>query len=607
MNVLRWPLILLLVIAVCACCCAQAGNDAAPLGNPVLETATLRCIGAYWIIHGDDNRNGRVECYYRKAGTADWKRGPDLFRVERLAPPVYKDQGGKPRAPAIAVPDGAWLFAGSVFFLEPGTAYELKLNLVDPDGGAAEKILTAHTTAEPVAPQDAPQHHVIPGSGSGGGGDGTVSNPYKGFEAAQAAAKPGDIFLLHAGTYKGQFKIDKSGEAGKPIVWRGAGDGVVLFDGGHPADKLDNTGAVMDADDQHDVWFEKIDVRGAHILFRLNGAARIVIRRCHLYDGYFHVVGNTDPKKQMGHIFISDNRFEGTMKWPTTDQEWHEFPEVRAVWLGGTGNEVCYNRIQHVKDGVDMADCSRCDACDYHNNEISECFDDGCELDGSERNTRLYENRFTNVKMAISFQPVYGGPAYAVRNVVLNCQSGPFKQHNGPSGAVMIHNTIVKSGRPSELQTQETVYNAYSRNNLFIGTKDRAIHYDPKMVDCDYDYDGFGGASGDVFVKWNNVKYATFEELKKNAPIEKHAVLIDPSTVFASGLRAPETDQSVLDLKLGDVRLKEGTAAIDAGEVLPGFNDDFAGKAPDLGALEFGRELPQYGPRPEAAGSAKEK
>jgi hypothetical protein len=48
-----------------------------------------------------------------------------------------------------------------------------------------------------------------------------------------------------------------------------------------------------------------------------------------------------------------------------------------------------------------------------------------------------------------------------------------------------------------------------------------------------------------------------------------------------------------------DVRLKENSAAVDAGVALPGFNDGFAGKAPDLGAFEFGAPLPHYGPRPE--------
>ena len=48
-----------------------------------------------------------------------------------------------------------------------------------------------------------------------------------------------------------------------------------------------------------------------------------------------------------------------------------------------------------------------------------------------------------------------------------------------------------------------------------------------------------------------------------------------------------------------DLPLKGGCAVVDAGEVLPGFNDDFTGKAPDLGAYEVGQELPHYGPRPE--------
>ena len=48
-----------------------------------------------------------------------------------------------------------------------------------------------------------------------------------------------------------------------------------------------------------------------------------------------------------------------------------------------------------------------------------------------------------------------------------------------------------------------------------------------------------------------------------------------------------------------DLRLRSGTGAVDAGQVLPNFNDGYAGKAPDLGAYERGSALPHYGPRPE--------
>ncbi len=36
---------------------------------------------------------------------------------------------------------------------------------------------------------------------------------------------------------------------------------------------------------------------------------------------------------------------------------------------------------------------------------------------------------------------------------------------------------------------------------------------------------------------------------------------------------------------------------IDAGVVIPGFNDDFSGKAPDLGAFELGRPPLKFGRR----------
>ena len=45
-----------------------------------------------------------------------------------------------------------------------------------------------------------------------------------------------------------------------------------------------------------------------------------------------------------------------------------------------------------------------------------------------------------------------------------------------------------------------------------------------------------------------------------------------------------------------DFQLRPGSAAVDAGVRLPGVNDDFTGRAPDLGAYEVGRPLPHYGP-----------
>jgi hypothetical protein len=181
----------------------QANRQATrPLGEPMLEAPTLRSLGVYWITQGDDNKNAAIEFQYRKAGTAAWKQAMPLFRVEKGA---NKLERGESR---VKVPPDAWLFAGSAVLLEPGTDYELRLRLSDPDGGKAERQLKARTAVEPVAPPNAPQYHVAPGTG---GGAGTREAPYRGLAAAREKAKPGDLFLLHAGFYNVTFAFEMRG------------------------------------------------------------------------------------------------------------------------------------------------------------------------------------------------------------------------------------------------------------------------------------------------------------------------------------------------------------------------------------------------------------
>ena len=83
---------------------------------------------------------------------------------------------------------------------------------------------------------------------------------------------------------------------------------------------------------------------------------------------------------------------------------------------------------------------------------------------------------------------------------------------------------------------------------------------------------------------------------RRKAPVLKHAVSFDTATVFASGARPPE-DVAVALPNTIDLRLSPRSRAIDSGQPLPGLNDGFHGKSPDLGAYELGDPLPHYGPR----------
>ena len=213
-------------------------------------------------------------------------------------------------------------------------------------------------------------------------------------------------------------------------------------------------------------------------------------------------------------FFIADNLLEGPLPWPS-EAKGAPVEEDRGIEISGAGQEVCYNRVRNFKDGIDTFPSQVCAAIDIHHNDVSECLDDGCEMDYSERNTRLFCNRFTDVFQGISVQPVFGGPVYVFRNVVYNIDVEAVKMHNSPSGALFFHNTFVKQGVPLVLLTSEPVRNSVYRNNLFIGTGGNyAYECNPPMIDCDFDYDGFGGGPWKLFLKWNNVRYATAQEAR---------------------------------------------------------------------------------------------
>ena len=556
---------------------AFAENAAAPLGDPVLERPTLRSLGAYWIIRGDDNKNATVRVDYRKTGEAAWRQGPPLFRVAKGA------HEGKEYESLLKVPDDAWLFAGSVLMLEPKTQYELKLTLADPDGGSAAKTLAARTIAEPTAPANGRIRYVMPGDD---GGNGTKADPFKGLAEADKNAKPGDIFILTPGVYQ-NTRLLKSGERGKPIIWRGSGDGKTIIDGQGGA-------RAVVAIELHDVWFEGLTIRNAKYAIVAHGSERLVLRRSHIHGVDFGLAATKNEKDTVNDYFISDNLFEGPSTWPRSEG----IEDRRAIQVTGAGHVVAYNRFRGFGDAIDTMPSPRVEAIDFHNNEIDLMTDDGIEADYSQRNVRIFENRLINVFQGISVQPVYGGPVYVVRNVMYNVCVEPFKMHNGPSGAIMLHNTVVKNKAPLLLWTSKPISNCVYRNNLFVGTSDRyAFENQAPAEDCDYDYDAFVGGPFEMFLKWNNERFKTINDVRAKAPIYKHAVHIESSNgLFASGATPPQDEKSKVAAP-PDLRLASGTAVIDAGQPLSGINDGFSGKAPDLGAYELGAPLPHYGPR----------
>ena len=552
-------------------------------GKLVVEAPTLLCLGVRWYVSGDENGSAAVRVSYRRKGEREWRQALPLFRVgtgpDSNEGETRLERGDRDSWP---FPLGNF-FAGSIFDLRPDTDYEIKLTLSDPDGGAASRMLKARTRRVPVAPRPKRVLHVIPGDG---GGAGTRSDPLRGLAAANAMARPGDEFLVHAGIYKGTFLTDKSGSPAAPIVWRGAGDGEAVIDaqGEHRG---------ISANQVRHVFFVDLSIRNAQYGLVAHGASDLVVQRCH-FDGNEYGIAATRNDPVMRNFYIADNLFEGPSTWPRTKG----IENARAIQVSGEGHAICYNRIRGFGDGIDIMGSPPGRAIDFYNNDISECTDDAIELDYGQSNVRAFRNRITNCFEGISTQPLYGGPAYIFKNAMYNLEYVPFKMHNNPSGALYFHNTAVKSGVPWSLHTSAEVRNAVSRNNLFMGAKgEYAMEFSPPMIGCDFDYDGFGGGPFTLFAKWNDARYATFDDFRTRSGIERHAVLADPRGAFASGVLPPEDLKQQFPIQVNDLRLSAGSAAVDAGVALPNINDSYHGKAPDLGAYEYGDEYPYYGPR----------
>ena len=138
-NAVAWRAIALLPLAVGA----LAAEDAVHAGRFTVEHPTLHNLGFEWAISGDDDRDASVAVEFRKAGEGEWRQALPLVRIggER----VFREREHLD----YTVPDG---FAGSILNLEPGTEYECRFKLADPDGtsGETEQLVRVSTRTEPV-------------------------------------------------------------------------------------------------------------------------------------------------------------------------------------------------------------------------------------------------------------------------------------------------------------------------------------------------------------------------------------------------------------------------------------------------------------------------
>lgn len=255
----------------------------------------------------------------------------------------------------------------------------------------------------------------------------------------------------------------------------------------------------------------------------------------------------------------------------------------------------------------------RASSIDIYNNDMHMLNDDFVETDGGVHNIRVFNNRGVNAAHGgYSSQPSFGGPIYFIRNILYHVPSGvAFKLSAKTAGIFVYHNTII-----GEHIVSDPAANMHFRNNLFLGrdTPDRGILTLANATDVySSDYNGYRpnkGVSeqyrilapkkGQRLYEPAKADWQVFETRKAMAAAtgqEAHGIDVD-FDIFEK-LSPPDPSKRhaayhAMDLNFA---LKANSKAVDAGVVIPTVNDDYTGRAPDLGALEIGRPAPHYGPR----------
>jgi len=369
-----------------------------------------------------------------------------------------------------------------------------------------------------------------------------------------------------------------------------------------------------------------IELRNAatHGLLIKAGHHDIVVEQCHIsgwgrFTGpasYGNIGGDQDSaiyaEEGCGNLTLQRNLIENPRGASSDWDDGHPVgPQAISLANSTGGNIIRYNEIGSTEshgfnDGIGGEDNyswagSPCRDSDIYGNKIRNCWDDAIESEGANMNVRIWGNYLDHYYNGIATACVSRGPIYIFRNVFAtsrHTQHSPIGgsciktgEHDefGGGRRYIFHNTALQPNGTSSAFSAHVAPDTFTRNNIFDCYDSLATGRD-KLPPSDYDYDFFSGEHRGIAKETHGVrgKVAYLE----TAPLE-----------FFPAPRVAVVTYGSLSIDLGGGKKRNITdpvmlnpnPAIDSGVVLSNFNDDFFGKAPDLGAFEVGRPPIEFG------------
>ncbi|MDC0666205.1 hypothetical protein [Nannocystis radixulma] len=553
-----------------------------------LELATPEQIAIHAPVVGALPADTRVLVRYRPDGAADWQVGHPLLRIH----PEWT-HGEAPVVPVDA-------FAGAIFDLTPGTDYDVELTLEVPGERAQRQVVHGATR---VLPPPAPAANK-------------TAKASDDLKAVFAGLVPGDVLELADGTYAvDTLQLDVSGTADQPIYIRGASrDGVVLSDvSGNVLQLLGASHVVIENLTLKGSGTDSGTDAGSHGISFWDGAMQenVTIRGVAIVGVDMGIVASGPIRGAL----VYNSELAGNNKWEEaflhSNLTWND----DGVRVPGEGNAVFENTLHGFGDSFAVAGGVHSAAVYFYRNRVTMTGDDAFEGDYATRNIAFYDNYITNSATFVSFDPIYGGPAYVFRNVSINTFRGPLKLNNTNSGFMFYNNTMVRTEGLTKwgwVQFDNGELRNWSyRNNLLIyrgGTGSLLAVESSGCDPIDFTHNAFY-PDGAVWWSHSGASFQTMTDAIAGAGQPPTTPVFGDSTLRHEYDVVTTNDPFVAPVMLGADHLTliteskapalaPGGTAKGAGVAIPNVTDGHVGTAPDIGAIIEGRPTPQWGAKP---------
>ena len=527
-------------------------------------TPTIHCMGIRIKGAPDDIANAKVQ--FRKQGAEAWKEALPL--VVCLGNKFADTGEGEETQAAWA--DAAPIIRrlhGSLFWLEPGTTYEVQTTLLDAAGAARGTYSgTATTRSDKVA--------------YGKGRTLKVGTEFKSIAAALKEAKPGDTVLVAPGIYKESVWLPQwpSGEPGNPVTLRGE-KGAILDGDGVPKTADVHGGIIVR--DAHDLIIEGLLIkRFAYCMF-INTCHRVVIQR------NFIDLRESEKSAPYG-IRLKRCRDSLVQLNVAVEPKLGEHHYARYPFSidGGHRNVIRYNQMLGGACHDIITTRNNCDTDIYENVFRGTTNDDGVELEGGTCiNLRFFHNLLDvhdGDKGTVSTTPVTVGPVYVVRNVFLCSRQAVKFANDGTTNALkaghqlcdfaplFFYHNVFHEPRDQFFRFLGAHGRPILINNIVTG---KALPDVTKNLAADRSSAQYARVEADSNLYWDGGKTT-----KSPTPgLDAHSLFAEPLFV---------------DAGKGDFRLQPGSPALDRALRLPNISDRFAGRGPDIGPFETALDWP---------------